>query len=171
MNGVRILTRILPYIYEADHLADWEDRFFWQPRKPVSYLDVKTNKSIYRDGLSDKLLQEEEKNKVIGPPLGEQLLDILIDYLFFPGFTLPPRKDASGLPDLKPTYTVWQSGIGANKGASMTKENERNATEVLRLLLALASRSMYFSPSKFSGRARNHSVVLIRCRRRCGERH
>jgi hypothetical protein len=138
----------LPYIYEADHLQDWEAQFFWTPRKPVGYVDPKTDKSRYYDGLDEtKTIPDERKDTVLGPPLGEQLTDILINYLFFPNFTLPAKKDASELPDLKPRFVVWQSGIGANKGIGMTKENERNAMEVLRLLLALSSRAMYIAPS------------------------
>jgi hypothetical protein len=149
LNGVRILTRLLPYIYEADHLTDWEAQFFWTPRKPVAYTDPRTNKTKYYDGLDEtKTFPEDQKNANIGPPLGEQLIDILVKYLFMPNFTLPPKTDAHGLPDLKPTYIVWQSGIGANKGVGMTKENERNAMEVLRLLLALSSRTMYLAPGK-----------------------
>ena len=94
-------------------------------------------------------MPEERKDDKLGPPLGEQLVDILINYLFFPNFTLPAKRDANGFPELKPTYVVWQSGIGANKGVGMTKEHERNAMEVLRLLLALTSRAMYLAPSKF----------------------
>lgn len=148
LNGVRILTRLLPYVYEAEHLAEWEDAFFWQPRRPSSYPNPKTNGCVYLDGLTGKPVSEERKNSNIGPPLGEQLMDILINYLFFPGFTLPARKDDNGLPELKPVYAVWQSGIGANKGVGMTKENERNAVEVLRLLLVLAGRSIYFPPGE-----------------------
>ena len=29
LNCIRILTRILPFIYEAEHLEEWEDKFFW----------------------------------------------------------------------------------------------------------------------------------------------
>lgn len=147
LNGVRILTRFLPFIYEAEHLTDWEDQFFWQPRKPASYPDPKSDGRIYCDGLNGKVIPEGRKNSEIGPPLGHLLIDILINYLFFPGLTLPPKKDANGLPDLKPVFTVWNSGIGANKGIGMTKENEKNALEVVRLLLVLASRSMYYLPS------------------------
>ena len=146
LNGIRILTRILPYIYEADHLHDWEDRFFWQPRKPAWYDDPQTLKRTYYDGLdTEKEYAERNKNKEIGLPLGELMLDLLVNYLFFPNFTLPARN---GLQALKPQFTVWQSGIGANKGAGMSKENEKNANEVLKLLLVLCSRSMYTAPSE-----------------------
>lgn len=150
LNSVRILTRLLPYIYEADHLNEWEDRFFWLPRKPVLYVDRRNNRYTYKDGLTAEIVPEEQKDQELGRPLGEQLVDLLIGYLFFPGFTLPAKRDVEGLPDLKPTYVVWQSGIGANKGAGLTKEHERNATEVLRLLLTLASRTMYISPGRSS---------------------
>ncbi|KAK5166734.1 uncharacterized protein LTR77_008278 [Saxophila tyrrhenica] len=147
LNGVRVLTRLLPYIYEADHLNDWEAQFFWAPRKPAEYVNPKSGQKKYFDGLNEtKTVPEQQKDAVLGPPLGEQLLDILINYLFFPNFTLPPRNDDNGLPELKPKFVVWQSGIGANKGVGMSKENERNAMEVLRLLLALSSRAMYLAP-------------------------
>lgn len=149
VNGIRILTRFLPFIYEAEYLAEWEDKFFWQPRKPVSYPDPKSEDSLCYDGLSGKVISEDRKNVALGPPLGQQLVDILMNYLFFPGFTLPAKKDANGLPELRPVYAVWNSGIGANKGVGMTKENEKNAVEVIRLLLVLASRSMYFPPSQY----------------------
>jgi hypothetical protein len=32
LNCIRILTRILPYIYEAEQLQPWEDKFFWGVR-------------------------------------------------------------------------------------------------------------------------------------------
>ncbi|KAI7575334.1 hypothetical protein KC346_g19977, partial [Hortaea werneckii] len=41
LNCVRILTRLLPYIYEAEHLQDWEDTFFWKPRKHTQVWDRK----------------------------------------------------------------------------------------------------------------------------------
>ena len=149
VNGIRILTRLLPYIYEAEYLHDWEEQFFWSARKPACYTDPKSNAHKYFDGLDETvIIPEEQKGDNIGPPLGEQLIDILINYLFFPNVTLPAKRDANGLPELKPSFVVWQSGIGASKGVGMTKENERNAMEVLRLLLALSSRAMYQAPSR-----------------------
>lgn len=33
LNCIRILTRILPYVYEAEQLQAWEDKFFWGVRR------------------------------------------------------------------------------------------------------------------------------------------
>ena len=151
LNATRILTRLLPYLYEADHLTEWEDSFFWHPREPIAYPDPKTaGGHAYKDGLTGAPIPPSQKNETLGPPLGEVLVDTLINFLFLPGFTLPARVDAQGRPVRKPVYTVWRSGIGANKGAGPTKENDRNAVEILRLLLVLAGRSMYFPPGMFS---------------------
>ncbi|EMC94101.1 hypothetical protein BAUCODRAFT_74343 [Baudoinia panamericana UAMH 10762] len=154
LNCMRILTRLLPYIYEADHLHVWEEKFFWQPRTPSQSWDTKRNRpGAYYDGLdpAKRFLVEETdgehvSNRVIGPPLGEQLVDVMIRYMFFAGFTLPKRLDSQGLPDLKVAYHIWNSGIGCRQSAGMTRENEKNAAEAIRLLLSLCSRQMYIVP-------------------------
>lgn len=150
LNCVRILTRLLPYVYEADHLNVWEDKFFWQPHKPTSTWDHQQNRQgPLFDGLNPKKkFSEGDEDKEIGRPLGEQLIDLLINYLFFPNFTLPKKLDANGKPDLNVNFAIWQSGIGCKQSNGMTRENERNAMEVLRLLLTLTSRTMYISPSR-----------------------
>lgn len=147
---MRILTRLLPYIYEAEHLQEWEDNFFWKARKPTQIWDKKRNKAGgYFDGLNPakKIRLEDDDEYVsereIGPPLGEQLIDLLVRYMFLPNFTLPKKLDAEGLPDLKVAYHIWNSGIGCRQSVGMTRENEKNAVEVIRLLLALCSRQLY----------------------------
>jgi hypothetical protein len=32
LNCFRLLTRIMPYIFESHENAEWEDHFFWTPR-------------------------------------------------------------------------------------------------------------------------------------------
>lgn len=144
LNAVRILTRILPYIYQAEHLRDWEQEFFWKPRLPT---EMQSNgQKVHVDGLDEgrEFDTSEKDTEFGGRELGAVLIDCLMDYLFFPTLTQPARVDGS----LKPTRTVWQSGIGSNRGSGMTKEHEKAALEILRLLLVLASRSMYIPPSK-----------------------
>lgn len=32
LNCCRILSRVMPFIFESPEHAEWEDRFFWTPR-------------------------------------------------------------------------------------------------------------------------------------------
>ncbi|TKA83595.1 hypothetical protein B0A55_00401 [Friedmanniomyces simplex] len=153
LNCVRILTRLLPYIFETDQLHEWERRFFWEKRRPAQIWGKRHNKpGEYFDGLNPakKLADDDDSvdvgQKEIGPPLGEQLIDLLVRYLFFAGFTLPKRLDSEALPDLNVAYHIWNSGIGCRQLVGMTRENERNAVEVIRLLLSLFSRQLYLPP-------------------------
>nr|POE72805.1 protein hid1 [Quercus suber] len=144
LNCIRLLTRCLPYIYELDALKEWEDGFFWQARRAQQ-----VNSRLFVDGLNPtKTL--DGSGEEIGRPLGHVLLGLLIRYLFTPGFTLPKKIDENGVPQVKTTWSIWNSGIGCKRSAGMTKENERNAAEVLALLLVLCSRQMYLSPGELS---------------------
>jgi hypothetical protein len=69
-------------------------------------------------------------------PLAKELIDTLIDLLFFTDFTLP--KPATG--KAKVSYSIWQSGVGCNTPVGTTKEFESNRTEILRLLITLTSK-------------------------------
>jgi hypothetical protein len=76
-------------------------------------------------------------------PLAEEIIDTLIDLLFFSDFTLPKAPPGKN----KVTYAIWHSGVGCNTPVASTKELENNRTEILRLLLTFASKSMYMSAS------------------------
>jgi hypothetical protein len=73
--------------------------------------------------------------------LAEELIDTLIDMLFFANFTLPQTPNSK----TKVSYAIWQSGVGCNTAVGTSKEFESNRTEILRLLLTLTSQSMYMS--------------------------
>ena len=51
-------------------------------------------------------------------PLAEELIDTLIDLLFFADFTLPRPQNTKN----KVTYAIWQSGVGCNTSIGTTKE-------------------------------------------------
>nr|OQO23447.1 hypothetical protein B0A51_07752 [Rachicladosporium sp. CCFEE 5018] len=150
LNGVRVLTRLLPYLWEVEGLRAWEDTFFWQQRRATWVWDSKYNhRGPLFDGLEpSKKVPQGSAEGSLGRPLGEELLDLLVNALFLPGFTLPRRGDHDGRADSAVTYSIWQSGIGCKQSVGMSKDNERNAMEVLRLLLAICSRAMYIMPSE-----------------------
>lgn len=138
LNCIRVLTRILPFIYEKESLQDWEDRFFWSTRRKLSRKSSIASEVLF-DGVEQPRtpLPEYEDTK----PLAEELIDTLTDLLFLAGLTVPTVPHGK----TKITYAIWQSGVGCNTTIPTTKEHEANRCEILRLLLTLASKSMYMS--------------------------
>jgi hypothetical protein len=142
LNCIRVLTRILPFIYEADHLEAWEDKFFWAARRRRSrHGQLAQTEVLFDEADPDQTPTQREPEFEKAKPLAEELIDTLIDLLFFSEFTLP--KAPAG--KKKVTYAIWQSGVGCNTPIVSTKEFENNRTEILRLLLTFASKSMYTS--------------------------
>lgn len=142
LNCIRVLTRILPFVYEKDSLQPWEERFFWgQRRRRTRKSSIATE--VLFDGAQDaqQRVPVEEYEDV--RPLAEELIDTLIDLLFFSDLTVP--KQPQGRP--KVSYAIWQSGVGCNASIPTTKEHEGNRCEILRLLLTLVGQSMYMTPS------------------------
>ena len=149
LNCIRVLTRVLPFLYEADHLEAWEDRFFWQRRRR-QIKGGKAKPEILFDGSRSDVVENQEKIRdgedfEDVKPLGEELIDTLIDLLFFSEFTLPRADRAK----TKVTYAIWQNGVGSNTQMNSSKEVESNRTEILRLLLTLSSKSLYMPARAF----------------------
>ncbi|XDG01949.1 hypothetical protein ABKA04_001564 [Annulohypoxylon sp. FPYF3050] len=124
LNCIRILTRVLPYLYEVDHLQRWEDKFFWGSRRKRTRRAVIANEVLFDEAQEDAKPPADEFEEA--KPLAEELIDTLIDLLFFSDLTVP--KQPHGKP--KVTYAIWQSGVGCNTAVPTTKDQ-----------------SMYMSPS------------------------
>lgn len=136
----------MPFLYEKEPLALWEEKFFWGARRKRSRKATIANEVLFDDQEEDaepnpKLDETEAFEEA--QPLAQELIDTLIDLLFFSDFTLPRQ------PTDKPKvlYAIWQSGVGCHTAVATTKEFESNRCEILRLLLTLAGQSMYMAPS------------------------
>lgn len=147
LNCIRILTRVLPFAYEAEHLEDWEEKFFWSRRKK------KTRQAqISSEVLFDEAQAEEQRDQASPrtddyedvKPLAEEIIDTVLDLLFYTDFTIPQISTATS----KVSHSIWQSGVGCNTSMGSNKEMENNRCEILRLLLTLTSKAMYISSSK-----------------------
>lgn len=158
LNCIRILTRVLPYLYEVDHLQGWEDKFFWGTRRKRTRRATIANEVLFDEAEEDaKPLPADEFEEA--KPLAEELIDTLIDLLFFSDLTVP--KQPHGKP--KVTYAIWQSGVGCNTAVPTTKEYESNRGEILRLLLTLAGQSMYMSPNILPTRGTRSLTYICTC--------
>ncbi|KAK3325404.1 high-temperature-induced dauer-formation protein-domain-containing protein [Apodospora peruviana] len=157
LNCVRVLTRVLPYIYEKESLQPWEERFFWGQRRKRTRTTSIANEVLFDEGQEVQIRTGDEFEDA--RPLAEELLDTLVDLLFFSDFTVP--KQPHGKP--KVSYAIWQSGVGCNASIPTTKEQESNRCEILRLLLTLASQSMYMSPSALPHKGTRALTYLCTC--------
>ena len=144
LNCIRVLTRILPFIYEATELEAWEERFLWGTRRTRKGRGLSNRSGVLFDeanpdaegGDGEDQAADFEETK----PLAEELLDTLVDLLFFQGFTIPPDERLKS----KVNYSaIWTTGVGCNAPVPSNGRLESNRTEVMRLLLTLASKSMY----------------------------
>jgi hypothetical protein len=145
LNCIRVLTRLLPFIYEAEHLSEWEDKFFWGVRRKRTRKGQVAGEVLFDESQPDDQLplRGVDENFEEARPLAEEVIDTLIDLLFCTGFTIPHLPNAKS----KVTYAIWQSGVGCKTSMGSNKDLESNRCEVLRLLLTLASKSMYMSSS------------------------
>ncbi|KAL4787828.1 high-temperature-induced dauer-formation protein-domain-containing protein [Aspergillus varians] len=134
LNCIRILTRLLPYVYEAEHLEDWEDKFFWTRRRKRT-----REAQLAADVLFDEAQVEEAQDQAPPrvndyedvKPLAEEMIDTLTDLLFYTDFTIPKLPSAKS----KVSYSIWQSGVGCNTSMGSTRELENNRCEILRAKL------------------------------------
>ncbi|KAJ5113926.1 hypothetical protein N7456_002460 [Penicillium angulare] len=141
LNCVRVLTRLLPFVYEAEHLEDWEDKFFWARRKRKTRQAQISGEILFDEGQPEhdqgQSPRGEEYEDV--KPLAEELIDTLLDLLFYADFTIPVLPTAKS----KISYSIWQSGVGCNTAMGSNKTLENNRCEVLRLLLTMTGKAMY----------------------------
>lgn len=158
LNCIRILTRILPYLYEKDSLGAWEERFFWGQRRKRTRQSAIANEVLFDEANDEESKTEGEEFEDV-KPLAEELIDTLIDLLFFSELTLPRQPSGRS----KVTYAIWQSGVGCNTAVATTKEYESNRSEILRLLLTLTGQSMYMTAGVLPQRGVRALTHLCSC--------
>lgn len=124
LNCARLLTRILPYIFEDQ---EWKG-FFW----------------------SSLPSQSEEED--VSMPLAQSLLNAVCDLLFCPDFTVvASRKSgpdkAEELSAIDSCEYIWEAGVGFAHSPPRNPTFDANRTELLKLLLACFSETMYDPPA------------------------
>lgn len=147
LNCVRVLTRVLPFLYEAENLESWREKIFWEKRRrPAKKKSAKKAEVLFDESRHEEPpeIEPEEQYENI-QPLGEEMVDTLIDLLFYTNFTLPPDEKSKN----KVTYSIWQTGVGCNTSIGSSAQFESNRCEILRLLLTMSSEALYMSPRMF----------------------
>ena len=128
LNSCRLLTRILPYIFE-DH--DWQG-FFWT-------------------SLPSQTSQDDHEAES-SAPLAQSLILAVSNLLFCPDFTVvshqkkgsPEKPDDLG--DVDSCEYIWEAGVGFPRSPPSYGHIDQNRTELLKLLLTCFSETIYTPP-------------------------
>ncbi|XP_033840896.1 protein HID1-like [Periophthalmus magnuspinnatus] len=130
LNCTRLLTRILPYIFED---PDWRG-FFWSTVPGAG-------RRLDEDG------EDEEQCR----PLAESLLLSIADLLFCPEFTVHSHKrgpdSVEDIHSIDSCEFIWEAGVGFAQSPPANYIHDQNRTELLKLLLTCFSEAMYISAS------------------------
>ncbi|XP_060521307.1 protein HID1 [Cylas formicarius] len=127
LNCTRLLTRILPYIFED---SEWKG-FFWSALPS----------------------QNEDEDQSV--PLAHSLLNAVCDLLFCPDFTVIAGKKsgpdkAEDLAVIDSCEYIWEAGVGFAHSPPRSPPFDANRTELLKLLLTCFSETMYQPPADIS---------------------
>ncbi|XP_036408842.1 protein HID1 [Megalops cyprinoides] len=144
LNCARLLTRILPYIFED---PDWRG-FFWSTVPGAG-------QGMADDGEDDG-----------ARPLAESLLLAIADLLFCPDFTVQSHR--KGGPDtvedihsIDSCEYIWEAGVGFAQSPPLNYTHDLNRTELLKLLLTCFSEAMYLPPSSSDSSVLNPWVTFF----------
>ncbi|XP_014245507.1 protein HID1 [Cimex lectularius] len=124
LNCVRLLTRILPYIFED---PEWRG-FFW------TSLPENAGEKAGEGTMS----------------LAHSLLNAISDLLFCPDFTVASKKagpdKAEDLQSIDSCEYIWEAGVGFAHSPPHYANYNASRTELLKLLLTCFSETMYQPP-------------------------
>ncbi|KAK8763407.1 hypothetical protein V5799_033982 [Amblyomma americanum] len=128
LNCVRLLTRILPYIFED---SDWRG-FFWSSLPGAAEDGASTNGGAQTESLA------------------QSLITALCDLLFCPDFTVScSKKSGPERPEepwsLDSCEYIWAAGVGFAHSPPCVPQHDQNRLELLKLLLTCFSQTMYLT--------------------------
>ncbi|ORZ03659.1 high-temperature-induced dauer-formation protein-domain-containing protein [Syncephalastrum racemosum] len=140
LNCFRVLSRVIPYIFEYGDSSEWEDKLFWVPRSVERLPTPAAAADHEQDG------QKAQPQYDTLPPRGDIIMSLTLKCLFLAGFTLPSTMTSAD--GNKVNHVIWESGVGSSTPIASSREHDLNRIEVLRLLIVLLSKSMYVPPSQ-----------------------
>ncbi|XP_014067891.1 protein HID1 isoform X2 [Salmo salar] len=162
LNCTRLLTRILPYIFEDE---DWRG-FFWSTVPGAGLQGPRQSHTVrqLRRKWPEDLIQyqskvwtpthskQDEGNDDGARPLAESLLLAVSDLLFCPDFTVQSHKRAGpeteeDMQSIDSCEYIWEAGVGFAQTPPLDYIHDLNRTELLKLLLTCFSDAMYLPPS------------------------
>lgn len=188
LNCIRVLTIIIPFLYEKKQLNGAEENLFWNT---IYATPIYENDTIFvnsgsnfptaginsNDDLIDLVSSPEadssndtslrvhyNKMSYLDRPLGVLLIDCLVDLMFTLNFTVttPDARHSSKVfaNDYQPI--IWEPGFevqGRYKEPVLTLDSNR--LEVIRLLVSLFSKDLYLSVTEVVSTGSRFLTVFV----------
>lgn len=151
LNCVRLLTRVIPYIFE-DH--EWKD-FFWSSLPSAN--EVGSTVSLAQSLINAVCVSTHATVLciLIHFPIIEITIKLsqLQDLLFCPDFTVAVTRrsgpdKAEELANIDSCEYIWEAGVGFAHSPPKNSQFEQRRTELLKLLITCFSETMYRPPTK-----------------------
>lgn len=139
LNCVRLLIRILPFIFEDEK---WRE-FFWS--------SLPTRNTPTPADASEVLRENSPRHTGAQTvPLAQSLINALCDLLFCPDFTVTATRragpdKAEELANIDSCEYIWESGVGFAHSPPKNANMEKRRTEILKLILTCFSETMYWT--------------------------
>jgi High-temperature-induced dauer-formation protein len=119
---MRVLTRLFPFLLEADELHDWQSAFWWTKRRKrprglvQGALKIRPSEEVAAPENEDEVLFEGSGDIPLvetpaaremerSAPLAEELMDTVLDLLSFAGFGVPASIAQNA--ESKVTLAIW----------------------------------------------------------------
>ena len=150
LNCIRILTRLLPFMLEAESKLDYLQDLLWNVQVAKKVRRLSFTKNSGDSSIQSKV--ETAKVQVVhkAQPLGQVLLYCTFSLCFLPEFTIgalgreftPEEMESRAFK----SAIMWSHGVGSlEKAVAASTHYDRNRIESLRLLLAGSCGDVYRS--------------------------
>lgn len=156
LTCARILTRMLPIMLECD--AKLVKDLFWNRQKsqrPKSSTDTQADSVVTSDGTTNLATEVVETiTEVDTEPLAVILVNSIFHLLFLPDFTIDDPNIDFNEEDLQTqqfkTAIMWAPGVGSSeKSVVVSSSYDKNRVDILRLMIAAFSDSLYQNPDTY----------------------
>lgn len=154
LNCARILARVLPFMIESKSKAIMDLMWGKQTKKEVTDAQKPTDDTKEESKEHDAEKKDAEFEAHETEPLAVILINAMFHLLFLPDFTIEDPNMDFNEEDLHSqefkSALMWAPGVGSSeKSVNSSSQYDKNRVDVLRLMIAAFSDSLFQNPDTY----------------------